>query len=116
VRVYQNLGKFDEAIERSRQAATLFTEVRDLYGIGQVKRNLGKLYRMMNQLDRASESFTEAIELFNRTDAAQESEATKEELSALTKKTRLPWWAWLALVLFALLILILSVVIIIIIR
>jgi tetratricopeptide (TPR) repeat protein len=102
-RVYQNLNLTHRAIEVSNQAIGLFGQMKDSYNIAQVKRNLGKLYRRAQEFELAKKSLTEALEIFESSLELQDAKTTKNELDALNKKkTRLPWWALIAVIIVSL--------------
>jgi tetratricopeptide (TPR) repeat protein len=93
ITVYQNLGNQPAAIETSQQAIKLFDELHDLYNLALVKRHFAKLYHNLSH-----QTFTEAIELFNRCHQNEEAVATSKELDTLFRKERIPSWIWILLI------------------
>lgn len=104
-RVYQNLKLVDKAINASQQAIGLFTEMRAWYDTAVATRNLARLYRNMQNVYSSQEAFREAVKLFEQCNESEKAEETQKELMTLSRKVGLPWWIWLAIILFILFIL-----------
>jgi tetratricopeptide (TPR) repeat protein len=97
VRVYQSRGQQKEALEAARQAMLLFQETRDFYRAAMSTRNYAKLCRATKDRAGCEQAFKDAIEQFRRCNETKAAEETERELSALTRKVGLPWWAWVLL-------------------
>lgn len=103
-RVYLQARENQSAIDAWTAAVGLFEQVGDSYRAGRVKTNLGRLYRRLNEIAKAKESFGEAIAYFQRAGAQKDAAETAAELDRIGKKVRLPWWAWVSVVLTLLMI------------
>lgn len=89
----------EKAIKTAQTAIKLFEEVGDRYNMAIVMRNLGRLYRREKNTDKAKFYFIESLAQFEKSAAADEAAAIREELSALTSRTGLPWWALVTIIL-----------------
>ena len=101
-RVQASQGDLQAAIDSSNRAIDLFTEMRDLYDAALVKHNRGKLFRRMNEYERARKDFTEASEAFRTLGRPVEAAAVIEDLEGLDAQIGVPWWAWAAIALVVL--------------
>lgn len=112
-RVQAARGDLKAAIDSSTRAIDLFAEMRDQCNAAIAKRNRGKLFRRMNEHERARKDFTEAFEALRTLERHAEATAVAEDLQALDVRVGLPWWAWVAIGVFGLLVLLLVVVLVI---
>jgi tetratricopeptide (TPR) repeat protein len=94
-----------DAIHAGEHAVKLFKEVGDNYEMAIVLRNLGRLSRSLRKLDDAKKYFTEAINAFQLAGAVGDAASSSEEYNFLMRKTSLPWWAWVSLLVSALIVL-----------
>jgi tetratricopeptide (TPR) repeat protein len=101
-RVQASQGDLQAAIESSTRAIDLFANMRDLYNVALVKHNRGKLFRRMNEHERARKDFTEASEALRTLGRSDEAAAVIEDLEGLDAQIGLPWWAWAAIGLYVL--------------
>jgi tetratricopeptide (TPR) repeat protein len=104
-RVQASQGDLQAAIDSSTRAIDLFTGMRDLYNAALVKHNRGKLFRRMNDHERARKDFTEAIEALRTLGRPAEAAAVVKDVEWLGGRGGLPWWVWGAVGLFVLLVL-----------
>jgi tetratricopeptide (TPR) repeat protein len=109
LRVHVTQGHFEEAIVAATQATHYFRMGGDLGKAAVAQQNLGKAYRKLGKPDAARQCYDEAIKLFSEAHDAQGSAAARVDLESLDEKRGLPWWAWLAVILFGLLLLLLVV-------
>ena len=100
-------GDLKAAIDNYTRAMALFTEMRDHNKAAVVKHNRGKLLRRMDEHDSARTDFTEAMESIWAHGNTIDADAAAQDLQALDDGGGLPWWAWVAIVLFILCVLIL---------
>lgn len=101
-RVQASEGDVKAAIGSSTRAIALFTEMHDLYDAALAMHNRGKLYHRLNDNASARQDFTRAMEQFRALGKSAEAAAVAQDLEALDVKVGLPWWAWVAVVLFSL--------------
>jgi tetratricopeptide (TPR) repeat protein len=101
-RVYLSQGNEDRAFRVCEESAELSIQIHDWYHAAVVKRNKARVLGRSNRIDEAKKCYVEAIALFNKVKEIDEAEATKKEQEKLGKKKKLPWYAWVAIVLASL--------------
>jgi tetratricopeptide (TPR) repeat protein len=109
-RVQASQGNLQAAIDSSTRAIDLFTEMRDSDDAALIKHNRGKLFRRMNEHERARKDFTEASEELRTLGRPFEAAAAIGDLERLGARSRLPSWAWAAVGLFVLFVLLIVLV------
>lgn len=102
-RTQVNRNQVEAAIASLSEAISLFDQMHDNFELGVARHNRGKLYRRLKNRECCEEDLLEGIRLFRLCDKSDEADSVQEDLDSLTKKTRLPWWAWVGILLFPLL-------------
>ena len=106
VRAYIALGQESKGLETAERAAGLFVDVRDWFHAAVVKRMMGRIQRRARRYPEARKAFGESLGLFQQAGDDGEAAATQVELNEVERRRRLPWYIWVALVLFGLLVLV----------
>ncbi len=114
-RVYLSQGDETRAFGVAEESAELSIQIHDWYHAAVVKRAKARVLRRSDRNEEARKYYVESIALFKKANEIEEAEATIEEQERLGKKKRLPWYAWVSIVLASLIFLIILIVIIIVI-
>jgi tetratricopeptide (TPR) repeat protein len=95
---YQQAKNHPRATEALEEATRLFEGIGDAYKSGMVRRKLARLYWRMGRQAEARDSFERAVSHFDRRNEKTEAAETRDELMRLGTKVRVPWWAWIAVI------------------
>ena len=90
------------ALEAADVSSQQFGEVHDWFGVATVKRSLARILRRRKDFDVARKLFIESAELYRYANANVEAEQTSAEADTVESSPGIPWYVWIAPILFGL--------------